>query len=44
MILVLMGTVVIGLFVALVVIGADCEEPGEDEEQMREIRKWMDKK
>lgn len=44
MILVLMGTVVIGLFVALVVIGADCEEPGEDEEQMEEIRRWMERR
>lgn len=44
MILVLMGTVVIGLFVALVVIGSDNNDPEEDEEQMEEIRRWMERR
>lgn len=43
MILVILGMIALGLFVRLVIIGSDNHDPEEDEEQMEEIRRWMER-
>lgn len=44
MILVIMGMIALGLFALLVIIGSDNHDPEEDEEQMEEIRRWMERR
>lgn len=44
MILVILGMIALGLFVLLVIIGPDNNDPEEDEEQMEEIRRWMERR
>jgi len=44
MILVILGMIALGLFVLLVIIGSDSNDPEEDEEQMEEIRRWMERR
>lgn len=44
MILVILGMIALGLFVLLVIIGSDNNGPEEDEEQMEEIRRWMERR
>lgn len=44
MILVILGMIALGLFVLLVIIGSDNNDPEEGEEQMEEIRRWMERR
>lgn len=44
MILVILGVIALGLFVLLVIIGSDNNDPEEDEEQMEGIRRWMERR
>lgn len=44
MILVILGMIAFGLFVLLVIIGSDNNDTEEDEEQMKEIRRWMERR
>lgn len=44
MILVILGMIALGLLMPLVITGSDNHDPEEDEEQMEEIRRWMERR